>query len=992
MTEVLIHILSYLPAQSLAEIAFVSRRFHDLINTPHAWRVAFTRSFVGPEAVTIHDNGADTLRSERRVFARLTPLASWRSEFILRTWLLRSLAQGKPAQLEWQGENQSPRPGTLHSLSAQVTYGSNLNSSINHLHATFITGANKRASRFIHGADKTGAVCLSDPSNRRIARWGFADAQDFSHFTDEFPGDSPYGLGAGDVVGVPNSMDVSHPHGMIYAEGYPGGRVYFRHVEENRGRDLAPLLDSSFLELGIPQLLEPDTTCSVWIAKASSVPDFSKGLIGMLTGSSHGIVSSYSLGTSSLGERRLERGEVTARWVLCPGVPIIAIAIDENYSWTRHACHRIWAVVLNALGEVCYLTDFPERPIIHRAMRVDKQRLEHIAWETGRSVHWNIVGLTKRVAKPHPYGEFDFDGSYSPRGSWNGMNLSEAQIVAETREIETFMGKKPKHFRQTCEGWDMRRRLEVDFASSDEHGAGEGIVVIGCGLDEGQSVMIRRFTRCKLEISPDDVSKLEQQKTFGLASSLVDCMPSNIGHPTWSFEATRRSCTDELGIPEPTVVEEWRITSLQLGVFKSLQISTTAIDQSTFATLTASEDPLLAMAGSSSTSSPLASPKGHTSHLTSPLNVPGQRGRFLAAGTKTGAIIIWNLRHSVPSNGSLEGTLNPVCIIRTESPQISCLALSALYLVHGGNDGLVQTWDPLNSSSEPIRTLNSRFSSRARRRLIQAESSVHGVDLDVFGAGAICLDPDPTVLRGMVALGTQLRYWSYSSSKADKYKSNKRRLRRSERGSNQRGDGFPGTGRGALKDYIANEKLELEREKNSRRKEEQRLAIRFGSNLLGPTASEDELVAYARLLSQETAVIDEQRRKSSSSSDASSCETIVKDFGYPPPPPNQDRDLDADIAEAIRLSLQDHGNASTTLGTGSSSFSVRYAKPKRKSPSVSPRKRALDGSSKSGEAMDDLELALELSLLDVQGMGTEEEEGLGLREVDEEGKGKGKAR
>lgn len=276
-------------------------------------------------------------------------------------------------------------------------------------------------------------------------------------------------------------------------------------------------------------------------------------------------------------------------------------------------------------------------------------------------------------------------------------------------------------------------------------------------------------------------------------------------------------------------------------------------------------------------------------------------------------------------------------MIHTDSPQISCLALTALYVVHGGNDGLVQAWCPLASSTEPIRTLNSRFSSRARRRLVQAEASPTGVGINLFAAGSICLDPDPTSLRGMVSLGSHLRYFSYSSQAADQYKGSKRRLRRSERGSYQGGDRFSGTGRGALKDYIANEKLELEREKRTRRKEEERLAGRYGIDLLGPGATEDEIMAYATLLSEEAAKDDELRRKSSS--DDSSSDTITEEAVASPASSTQE-EVDGDMAEAIRLSLQEsNGFRASNLGYGdasASSFTVRYAKSKTSSPSRSP--------------------------------------------------------
>lgn len=976
-------ILSHLPPQSLSDISLVSRTFHTLVTTPHAWRIGFSRFFKGSRALPVSDDGSDDLRSERRFFARLTPLASWRSEYIIRIRLLHSLARGKPAEIEVQDGHGSSRVSASHNTNAQVTYSSNLTTTVNHLHATFGSGIHKRLPCFIHGADETGSASLSNPRDKRVDRWGFADGQEFSNFTEQFPGDAQYGLEAGNIVGVPNSMDVSHPYGMVYAEGYPGGTVYFRSVEEKRGRNLVSLLDVSLPELGIPQLNGLETICSIWIAKSSDIPEISGGLVGILTGSSHGIVSSYSLGTSSFRERRLERGELTARWVLSPGVPIIAITIDDCYSSKRHADHRVWAVVLNALGEVFHLTDFPERSIIHRAVRLDERRLEVLAWETGRTVCWTHLEPTRRTARPDPYHEFSVDSSYSPKTSWNGMNLSKAQVIAETREIELFIRQKPEYFRRICENWDMRQRLEVDFASSDENRAGEGVIVIGCGLDEVQSATIKRFTRCKIFDVPDDElanvrvsERLIQPKDPRAALPPVQNMPSITDHPTWSFQdikPRRRSSTNDIESSEANAIEEWRTSVLQLGGPKSVQIAATALDLSTYALLTASEDPLLSMTGSSTASSPYSSPREQT-HLVNSTEIPGQRGRLMAAGTKTGTIMMWNIRAATPRNSSLDGIINPIRIIHTDSPEIRCLALSALYLVHGGSDGLVQAWDPLASTTEPIRTLNSRTSSRARSRLIQSEASARGVGTSLFGAGAVCLDPDPTVLRGMVSLGTHLRYWSYSSSAADQYKGGKRRRRRSERGSNQGGDRFTGTKRGALNELIANERFELERDKKNRRKEQERLAGRFGLGLLGPEANDDELLAYATLLSKEAAVKDAQRRKSGSSSgdNESGGEAVTENVDNALPSVH---DNDADMAEAIRRSLEetqftpkviDFGAASAASIVAEHAYPIRYTKSKRKSPSASPPQKRVVRGGDSGPggaaAADDLELALRLSL------------------------------
>ena len=890
------------------------------------------------------------------------------------------MGRGKPAESSAPAASGSSRSGTGSNGSAQITYNSDLIALVDQLHATFGTGYNKRLPRFIHGATDVGMASYSDPRTSKVDAWGFSDSLITQQFEDVHPGEALYGLGTGEVIGMPNSMDVSQPFGMVYAEGLPGGRVYYRSAEEKRGRDLASPFDTSVPELGMPATVPTESICSIWIAKASNLPDFSEGIVGILVGSSSGIVSAYSLGTNPLRERRLERGELTARWILSPGVPIIALVVDESFSSKRQLFDRIWAVALNALGEVFFLSDFPVRPVLDGALKLDKATLERLAWQTGRTVHWTLMEPTRRVARPDPFDRYEVDGSYSPRTSWNGTCLSKEQIAAETKEINSFLQKKPKDFRIVCQGWDMRRRLEVDFAAGDENGAGEGVLVIGCGLDEGQQAVIKRYTRCKVTESSDEdlagqgSSRSVMHEDVGCGSIFGDSHPLTNEQPTWSFKnepVSRCSSAIPLDSGRRThLIEEWRTSLFLLEGLKSPQINTTAIDMSMFALMTVTEDPLLHAKGSSAASSPPLSPDRKTSSH-SVTDVPGQRARLFAIGTQTGTIVLWNVRAPVASNTISENTVKPIRIIYTDSPQISCLALSSLYLVHGGNDGLVQAWDPLASTSHPIRTLNSRFSSRARRRLIQAEASPAGVGINLFAAGAIYLDPDPTVLRGMVSLGSHLRYWSYSSQAADQYQGNKRRVRRSERGSNQSGEHFSGTGRGALKDYIANEKLELEREKRNKRQEEKRLAGRFGIDLLGPGASEDEILAYATMLSEETAQSDELRRKSVS--DGESSVTITEEAVASLVPSAAQDDIDADMAEAIRLSLQEHSNTSLdAIGQPSTSeVPVKYAKIKRNKASSfgSPPRSNASGLSPEAKKvsnfpiaeLDDLDFALQLS-------------------------------
>ncbi|KAF7162602.1 hypothetical protein CNMCM6106_009472 [Aspergillus hiratsukae] len=1009
--EVLTHILSHLPPPSLSSISLVSRRFYSLVTTPHAWRIAFSRYFPGPYTVENGDRLAaadvsDNVASNKRYFSRLTALASWRSEYILRTRLMRSLARGKPAQFEPSKKHGTVRAANVRNGSAVATYTSQLMYPVSHLGGSFGAEDAKKEPHFIHGASEQGIASASDPSTVKVGTWGLSDHQMFRHFADLFPGDTEYGLGPGDLVGQPNCMDVSQPYGMVYGEGCPQGRSYFISTTEQRGRFLGLVESTSQPQQGVPAL-NPATTSvtAVWIAKSSHILKMTGGLVGMLSGSSAGILTAYALGPHPTYEKRFERGQVTAKWAICPGVPIIGIAVDDNYSKKRSSRGRIWATVLNALGEVFYLTEIPRQPDI--AAKLSAEEVDQLAWKTGRSVRWELIEVSRRTARPDPFNRDPVDGGYSPRSSSDSMKLDEQQIAAETKEIERFLKFRPKHFRKVCEGWDMRRDLKVDFAGDDGHGAGESIMVIARGVGEDEKASIRRFTRILLNSDLQAASGTLPRVTGDATSRSLFGGPSHTPSPSSASDAsslppsrTSISLSDTVCSVANT---EWRMSDFVFGDRKSVRITTSALDLSTYAVLTPDEDPLLGMSGGSGFSSAMSSPLPHMKQASSNPEVPGNRGRYLAVGTATGLVFVWDVRAPSGKSTDIINPVSPLRIIQTDSPQVSCVALTSLYLVHGGNDGLVQAWDPLASTTRPIRTINSRFSSRARRRLVQAEASMHGVGNNFFACGAICLDPDPTVLRGMVALGTHLRYWAFSSSGADQYKSSKRRLRRGHKGSNVTAEGqrFSSSGRGALMEYIEDEKVEMERQKVADAKERAHLSNRFGVDLLGPDVSEEQLLAYAQLLSEEAFASEAVKRGEavdSSVVSTSPSDTIGRndssvaadDYSSSSSPYQDtiDDDLTPDIAEAIRLSLLDEGSPQQN-----SPFSLKYSKNLQSSHGdISPCELAGAESSRQQE-LDDLELAIQLSLAESQCVGQAERQQPEEQfpPVSDKGKGKGRA-
>ncbi|KAJ9654561.1 hypothetical protein H2198_006437 [Neophaeococcomyces mojaviensis] len=575
-----------------------------------------------------------------------------------------------------------------------------------------------------------------------------------------------------------------------------------------------------------------------------------------------------------------------------------------------------------------------------------------------------MLESTRRIAKSDPYQISTIDGSYTPRSSSDAQGLNAAQLEAEAKEIEQFLHHKPKHFQSICKGWDMQRSMLVDYGGDDHHGGGESIVVIAHGGIEDSSAVIKRYTRHRIKLNVNHdlepypaITAPTRASIFGSPAQRSSVISSPSGH---SIPRSRTSSTDDLG--DVLYQTTWHVSNYGFGPLRNVQVSAVASDNSDIALLSAAEDPLLGMSGGSNTSSPLASPLGQANIATSASDIPGHRARLFAVGTTSGIVLLWDMRASSSSASDVVNTVQPVRFIYTRSPQISSLAMTSLYVVHGGNDGLVQAWDPLASSREPIRTLNSRFSDRARRRIAQAEASVQGVGNNYWAAGAIALDPDPTMLRGMVSLGTHLRYWSYSAGTADAYKSKKRGQlrRRSDRGSNAATSDqkYHHTGRGVLRGYIDDEQLDLEREKTVKQKENERLINRFGMNILGDNVSEEEMLAYATMLSEEAHASDEAKRQASPPIKTSSSKTSDVE---------QQR-MDADLEEAIRLSLLDTEVAAESPQTTDFDIPIRFAKSSKHG---TPLKKGQVSQIHGGSSMEsesnvdyDLEFALQLSLVE----------------------------
>ncbi|CAK7200243.1 hypothetical protein SEUCBS139899_002934 [Sporothrix eucalyptigena] len=933
--EVLTHIFSYLQPGAHDQVALVSKRFYALITTPHAWRMAFLRFFPGQEAATLNgtaallashaadgngDNNMLVARADARRFGRLTALASWRSEYLLRTRLLRSLMSGKPGVsvgVKGEGPGSKAVVGHGKKATAVITYNSQLPGTINQLHAVFVS-TGKKQPRVVHGAANFGVVTSSNPSLGKLEGWGYREEYMAPQLEDVDRHLTPYGLGSGRAA-MPNVMDVSQIYGAIVGEGFPGGRAltratgdrslaYLDNATRIRRFVLPDTADSAPNLSKVPAIPEAaEAVCSVWIAKSTAVPTVTKSMIGFLTGSSLGVVSAYSLDKAN-SSSRYPYSHITARWVLSPGVPIIAITADDSYTEKRRAGRRIWAVALNALGEVYYLQDVPVAPTTAATITVDRDQL---AWQAGRTVGWELVEASRRTLTSSWFDDkvesLRVAASSSPRLSPDAVGLAKEQRIAEAREIECYFNLLPEHFRAVYDNWDMRLKLLVDFAGGSNNTA-ENIVVVGSGAEQKnqripQPAKVTRYTRLVSAAAP--VASIPATPTTPLSPNptgtrapeptpALSIFSSGQSTPTPTPPAptpsSRPNGVSANGVPAVTgdwtprlagiaaTTIGWQVTNFSLKGNNSnkstldTEITCDALDLSLYSVVAPFEDALL-----------LQQVDGVP---TSFGEIPGRRARWMAVGTKTGGVVVWNMREPVSSASSPlissseplpESVVWPMRIIRTSSPSVTSLAVSALYLVHGGSDGLVQAWDPLTSTAGPVRTLNAPSAGRIPRHLTHLRAHLTP---DMFASvGAIFLDPDPTVLRGVLSVGTLLRFWSYSSAIHNASRKKGRRLRHTNADGQLVNRRLMGEN---VADYIAAEAAELRREQESDALHRAHMLQRFGVGLAGLT--DEEAIRYAEILSQETFTLDEQRfqqqeQRSSGSTDdsASSATTLSSD-------------------------------------------------------------------------------------------------------------------
>lgn len=663
-------------------------------------------------------------------------------------------------------------------------------------------------------------------------------------------------------MGTSGVMDLSEDIGWIYGENVAGGKVY---VHPYPSPYIASATQGIYIHPDLESIdgLHPVVT-SVWIAKnrSTGVLETTGGRVGVVVGNSRGVVSTYGLRFGK--ENKLTH---TKKFCVSPGIPIVSIKVDDDYSVKRMRQKNAWIVIINALGEIYYLRN-SRGP-------------------------WKIIPQTARTATTLYNSTF-------PQPA--GVLGEDEQAGWEKSRDEKLMKMDYEQVKELWEEWGMDWFVEVDWADQNVVvGTRQSIekrprpqddavrtnlykyhlVLRGQGVG-GKSEFVR-----ELVMNPTEEPTFTDNEVEGSVFGGVTQDPTRtIAKDMDMNETPMLTSTDE-------ATDVWIATHFQFGEKNLHIITTTAIDNSSLALLSDRED------------------------LETETEVPGGNARLFAVGTHMGSIFVWNIRS--PGSSTVPDAMethHPLRIIHTDSPQISTLALSSLYLVHGGTDGLVQAWDPLGSTLLPIRNIHSRFSTRARRRIAQADAGAQeefGVGDNQFAARCLIVDSDPTSLRGAVALGTHIRYWCFSTSTEPEKK-------RRKPGPRSRASGTPSRGRGAIKEVIASESKYLLRQKEQERKEKEELKKRYGIASGREALSEEEMVEYATMISREAFELESGASFEGSEESVNRSRTVTPDgapsvssYGtadeYKSPDEGvNDEHVDPDLAEALRLSLLESGS------------------------------------------------------------------------------------
>ncbi|SAL95327.1 hypothetical protein [Absidia glauca] len=206
----------------------------------------------------------------------------------------------------------------------------------------------------------------------------------------------------------------------------------------------------------------------------------------------------------------------------------------------------------------------------------------------------------------------------------------------------------------------------------------------------------------------------------------------------------------------------------------------------------------------------------------SPSSTPMQR--LVATGDTSGAICLWPLDNNIPQDNAEPLIIRPLQQFYGHASPISVIQLDAFKLVSGANDGWIRIWDPL--TGELLHALGNKIPKNA---------PVDRSDLSLMRVKNIYCDE----YRGVATIGHQVKSWDFSSQAL----LGRKILRPKAKAPTP-----------ALRDelhYEIKQEVKASQLTLAEERKEQALAAKERAKWSLGELSDEEMVAYAMMISQE---------------------------------------------------------------------------------------------------------------------------------------------
>ncbi|KAG0170173.1 hypothetical protein DFQ30_002806 [Apophysomyces sp. BC1015] len=260
--------------------------------------------------------------------------------------------------------------------------------------------------------------------------------------------------------------------------------------------------------------------------------------------------------------------------------------------------------------------------------------------------------------------------------------------------------------------------------------------------------------------------------------------------------------------------------------------------------------------------------------------------RLLVTGDTAGTICVWD-GDAVSQDGR---RVRPLKVLNGHISPISALWIDACKIVSGSDDGWIRIWDPLTGCN--INTLANK---------IPRHAPIDRNDASLMRVKNIRCNN----YQGVASIGHQIKTWDFSP---DKQLLGRRNLRPKSKGVSA---GARGQFHHEIKQEMKESKEKLEQEKKEQENQAKKLKKLTLSGL-----SEEEMIAYAMMLSQEeSAAVSSSGNDISSASSDQSCDTN-REFGFVPEDfMSDDEELMRAVIASLDVKTEEDASQSLTLET-----------------------------------------------------------------------------